>query len=389
MTLPLKHGIARLLAVAGALLGLAATACIPADGPGTPETSDSAGTAQLTGVAATREGATVTLSWTADGPVDVLMSDDPAADPDRMAVVSEQDLDGRHVLRDLGGITRPYFYLRAGGGGGRRVAVRLLPLEGGRNFRDLGGYPAADGRHVRWGRVFRSGMMANLTDADYDYLSALGIRVVCDFRSDAERAAEPTNWRATPAIDYRTWDYRDDDGTGGMQLASVLSQPGVTPEQVAAAMERGYPDIAEAHKEKYREVFQRLAAGELPLAFNCSAGKDRAGTAAALILSALGVPRELVVQDYALSEQLVDYEAEFLAADASDTSDDDPDSGLSAVMANTPAEVIRPLMRSDPAYIRNTFAYLDETYGGVMGYIRTELQMDDSELERMRAALLE
>ena len=74
--------------------------------------------------------------------------------------------------------------MRTADGGGQRVAVRLLPLEGGRNFRDLGGYPTLDGRRVRWGRVFRSGMMANLTDADYDYLSALGIRVVCDFRSN-------------------------------------------------------------------------------------------------------------------------------------------------------------------------------------------------------------
>lgn len=386
MTNALKYRMLLLPAVTGALLGLAATACMPARGPATQESSDSADAALLTGVAATREGAAVTLTWTADGPVDVLMSDDPTADPERMTVVSAQDPDGRHVVRDLGAITRPYFHLRTGDGGGRRVAVRLLPLEGGRNFRDLGGYPTSDGRHVRWGRVFRSGMMADLTDADYDYLSALGIRVVCDFRSDAERSAEPTDWRATPAIDYRTWDYREDDGTGGLQLSEVLSRPDVTPEQVAAAMEDGYPNIAEAHSEKYSEVFHRLAAGELPLAFNCSAGKDRAGTAAALILSALGVPREIVVEDYALSERVVDYEAELLARD---DGDEDGDRTLYAIMAQRQAELIRPLLRSDPAYIRRTFAYLDETYGGVMGYIRSELQMDDSELERMRAALLE
>ena len=386
MTIPGNRIARPLLLIGGLLPALAGAACLSPPGPDTPATRDDAGGRQLSDVAATREGAQVTLTWTAGGPVDVLLSDDPAADPDRMTVVSENDADGRHVVRDLGGITRPYFYLRTGDGGGRRVAVRLLPLEGGRNFRDLGGYPAAGGRTVKWGRVFRSGMMANLTGADYDYLSALGIRVVCDFRSSTERAAEPTRWQATPAIDYRTWDSADDDNTGGLGLSTLLSQPGATPEQVAAAMTDNYPNIAEEHKEKYREVFHRLAAGELPLAFNCSAGKDRAGTAAALILSALGVPREVVVQDYALSERVVDYEAALVGGDGAR---DDPDRAPNGLLAGRPTELIRPLLRSDPAYIRSTFAYLDETYGGVMGYIRTELEIDDTELAGMRAALLE
>ena len=294
-----------------------------------------AGARQLSDAEATRDRAAVTLTWTADGPVDVLLSDDPAVDPDQMTVVSAQD---------------------------------------------------PDGRRVKWGRVFRSGMMANLTDADYDYLSALGIRVVCDFRSNVERASEPTRWRATPAIDYRTWDYSDDDDTGGLQLGNLLSRPGVTAEQVATAMADSYANIAEAHKEKYREVFHRLAAGDLPLAFNCSAGKDRAGTAAALILSALGVPREAVVRDYALSEQVVDYEAEPLARNAGG---EDPEREPYATLSATRTALVRPLLRSDPAYIRSTFAYLDEAYGGVMGYIRRALEIDDAELAGMRAALLE
>ena len=384
MTEAVDRKMRSLLLLGSLLPALAGAACHSPESPDAPDASGRAAAAGLDDVEAVRDGAGVTVTWTADGPVDVLLSDDPAADPDRMTIVSAQDTDGRHVVRDLGGITRPYFYLRAGDGSGQRVAVRLLPLEGGRNFRDLGGYPTLDGRRVRWGRVFRSGMMAHLTDADYDYLSALGIRVVCDFRSDTERASEPTRWRATPAIDYRTWDYRDNDSTGGLQLGSLLAQPGVTPEQVAAAMVDSYPHIAEAHKEKYSDVFHRLAAGELPLAFNCSAGKDRAGTAAALVLSALGVPREVVVEDYALSERMVDYEAQLAGS-----SRDAPQNASAGLLAGMPVELVRPLLRSDPAYIRNTFAYLDETYGGVMGYVRSELEIDDAELADIRSALLE
>ena len=386
MTMPDVRLVRPLLVIGGLLPALAGAACLSPSSPDAPEARHDAAARQLTDVDAVRDGAAVTLTWTADGPVDVLLSDDPWADPEQMTVISEQDPDGRHVVRDLQGVTRPYFYMRTADGGGQRVAVRLLPLEGGRNFRDLGGYPTLDGRRVRWGRVFRSGMMANLTDADYDYLSALGIRVVCDFRSNEERASEPTRWRATPAIDYRTWDSAEDDNTGGLGLGSLLSQPGVTPEQVTAAMADNYPNIAEEHKQKYREVLHRLAAGELPLAFNCSAGEDRAGTAAALILSALGVPREIVVQDYALSERMVDYEADLLAAGSSE---DGPENASVELLSARPVELIRPLLRSDPAYIRTTFAYLDETYGGVMGYIRSELEIDDAELAAMRSALLE
>ena len=77
-----------------------------------------------------------------------------------------------------------------------------MPLQGGRNFRDLGGYPTVDGRRVKWGRLFRSGTMAFLTDSDYDFLSNLGIAAVCDLRSTGEREAEPTQWRTDPPAEY-------------------------------------------------------------------------------------------------------------------------------------------------------------------------------------------
>src|SRR5512145_712402 len=83
---------------------------------------------------------------------------------------------------------------------------RLLPLEGGRNFRDLGGYATRDGRRVRWGRVYRSGVMSYLTDADRTRLDALGLRTLCDFRAPGERKREPTNWWS-PDVQLLHWDY--------------------------------------------------------------------------------------------------------------------------------------------------------------------------------------
>src|SRR4051812_34085613 len=74
--------------------------------------------------------------------------------------------------------------------------TRFVALAGQPNFRDLGGYATSDGHHVRWRQVYRSGLLARLTPADYEKVAALGITLVCDFRSDAERKNAPTNWQA-------------------------------------------------------------------------------------------------------------------------------------------------------------------------------------------------
>ncbi|MEQ9109556.1 MAG: tyrosine-protein phosphatase [Rhodospirillaceae bacterium] len=337
----------------------------------------------VTNAEALRNSTAISLTWKSTGPVNVLMSLKPDATPDQMTLISENDTDGKHTVTDVDTKTRPYFYIKPQSGDGTRVAVRLLPLEGGRNFRDMGGYPTEDGRHVKWGHVFRSGMMADLTDADYDYLSGLGIQTVCDFRANEERADEPTEWAAGD-IDYVTWDYAM--VTGSEDLRTMFQDPELTPAKVKAGMAKTYFGIIEDHKHQYKEMFHRLAEGEIPLAFNCSAGKDRAGTGAALILSALGVPRDLVVEDYALSEKMVDYEAAFGAGGMSEEEIENSPYGF---LAKLPAEMRAPLLRSDPDYIRGTFAYLDETYGGVDAFIRDELDIDDIELAKIRSSLLE
>ena len=76
---------------------------------------------------------------------------------------------------------------------------RHITLEGAPNFRDLGGYATADGRHVRWRRVYRSDELSRLTAADYVRLADLGIAVVCDFRRDSERAIAQTAWQGAKA----------------------------------------------------------------------------------------------------------------------------------------------------------------------------------------------
>ena len=185
-----------------------------------------------------------------------------------------------------------------------RQSAQLLPLEGGLNFRDLGGYPSEDGRRIRWGQLFRSGTMHRLTDADYRHLETLGIKVVYDLRSTLERREAPTDWRAAPA-EYLFRDYEN--------TSTALADLGeaATADAVRELMIRAYVRMPTTHRDAYRELFARLVKADVPLVFNCAAGKDRTGVAAALVLSALEVRRDIIVNDFtALSETYVDYMAE-------------------------------------------------------------------------------
>jgi protein-tyrosine phosphatase len=98
---------------------------------------------------------------------------------------------------------------------------RLLPLQGGQNFRDLGGYRTRDSRTVRWGVLFRSGAMNALTPADFAYLGRLGIRTVCDFRSTDERNAAPVQWPVNVSPKIFGDDYKMDMAGLGSGLTTA------------------------------------------------------------------------------------------------------------------------------------------------------------------------
>ena len=313
------------------------------------------------------------LSWSGAGtPVDVYVADRPNAPKKELRLVVDNDRGGQaSVSPKTGG--RPYFYVAADKGTGVWTAERVLPLEGGRNFRDLGGYQTADGRRVKWGKVFRSGSMAGLTLADYDYLSNLGIKTVCDFRTSAERKAEPNKWQEAKKVAYWARDYEMSFG----ELGKLLSGGQATPEQVREVMLTAYRQLPYEQADAYRELFRRMLAGEIPMAFNCSAGKDRAGTAAALILSALGVPRETIVADYALSDKVVDFHAELTK------------SASSGFLAKLPRDVLAPLFKSDPDYIRAMFAEVERKNGSVERYLTDVLGLTARDLQTLRQQLLE
>lgn len=248
---------------------------------------------------------------------------------------------------------------------------RILALEGSRNFRDLGGYPAADGRTVRWGMLFRSGALSGLTEAGFAAFRARNIRTVCDFRTERERGAEPFAWAAHESLNYWAHDYQVSFAELGETLRSGLASA----EAARAGMIAGYRGLPYQLAPAYRRLFGFLKADEVPIVFNCAAGKDRAGTAAALILSALGVPREIVVEDYVLTNTAYDLEATLMTRRL-------------GWGANYPDGVGAAIARADPAYIEAALEALDAGPGGLAGYLETELDVRPAELQTIRDRLL-
>ncbi len=249
---------------------------------------------------------------------------------------------------------------------------RVVNLAGGVNFRDLGGYKTGDGRSVRWQRLYRSGSMGGLTEPDHEILADLNIAGVHDLRTQHEREREPNRWAASAGIPYWSRDYESNFGVLREMLAAEIPDPKAARE----VMMNGYRQLPFEHAPSYRALAERLRDGELPMVFNCSAGKDRAGTAAALILSVLGVPRETVVQDYRLTDKVLGDRVSSMER-------------LAGPLGNFSREVWSVVMTTDDRYIQNAFDAIEERHGSIEGYFNNELQIDAAGIETIRNRLLE
>ena len=163
---------------------------------------------------------------------------------------------------------------------------RHLLLEGTRNLRDIGGYPAADGRRTRWGTLFRSGCPDRLSPAAQAWLVETGLRTVIDLRDPEEVADRPTIFADSLRVRYLHLPLFD----------------GPLPDALPPELEVGYWRILEERQPRVQAVLEALVEpGALPALIHCHAGKDRTGVIVALILAAVGVPHAMVAADYALS----------------------------------------------------------------------------------------
>lgn len=263
--------------------------------------------------------------------------------------------------------------------------TRHIPLDGQPNFRDLGGYETADGRTVKFGQVFRSGELPRLSDSDVDRLESLGIRTVVNFLTESEIADRGAD--------------RLPDGVTRVPLPMKAGNMEELTDIVLAARTTGDfskvpPDLnPEIHRllmdqgrEYYAALLRELSDPEnRPLVFHCSHGVHRTGTAAAILLSALGVPWEVIRDDYLVSNELRKEETEKRLEQLKQLDAQNRGIPLDAV-DTTNLEAFYVL---DGSYIDASLAAAVDEYGSMDNYIKEGLGLSAEEIERLRQELLE
>lgn len=255
---------------------------------------------------------------------------------------------------------------------------RLLPLEGGSNFRDMGGYPAMDGKRVRRGLLFRSGAPSSLSDADHAYLARFGIESVMDLRSSEELDLYPNRWVATADIDYYTIDY---------SIVDMLAAR--SPEQLQD-LSVVYPDLAYSIKPQMTQYFTLLAEGKAPIVVNCSAGQDRTGITSALLLSVLGVPREIVVEDYLLSSDFRRPAIERGSVDLAAAAETNAFAAMMARYAQGETTHASPLMTAEGRpFLDFALDRIEADYGSIEGFMTEGLGLSAAQLQSIRELYLE
>lgn len=314
----------------------------------------------------------LTVSWTGQGPVDVFLSDDPAAAAHQAKLISAADRDGTETVKAAPG-QRSYFLLKDRRSGETvRVAERLLPLQQGSNFRDIGGYPAAGGKRVRWGLIYRSGGQPLLTDADVRQVQALKLTKIVDLRSSEERVIAPTRVDGVP---YQAIGYP-------MAALSAGRAPGN-----GEGVYRRFPVFL---APQVKLVFQDLLGRKGPIAYNCSAGQDRTGFVTAIILSALGVPRETITADYHLSTTYRLPEWEMPKIDTVAQANNPVAMFFAKYQVNAAAAKPTPLKDPDgTSFLSYAFSEVEKRWGSVDAYLEQEAGVTPEDIATLRAHYLE
>jgi len=259
---------------------------------------------------------------------------------------------------------------------------RLVTLDGAVNVRDIGGYRTSDGLQVTRWRLFRGDALSQLTGPDLERLDRLGLRTVIDFRTPGEVLLAGAD-RLPFGVQFVSLP------VGGGDLGSVyeLIASGDHDRQqrelgdgraasLMVAINRGF--VADARQREAFGVALRLACSpeRLPLLYHCSGGKNRAGWMTAIVLTLLGVPREVVLRDYLLSNDFHRTDYQKLRYDLVKT----------GIVADP--ELLRPIMEESPTYLGAAFEEAERRYASFGGFVAHGLEVGDAMLGELRRALL-
>jgi len=239
------------------------------------------------------EGKKLTLCWNAEDHVEiesVYHSASPEFDPANSTVIAFAAEGDCATFTRVPSSGRGYFHIRFKDGSVSVIHDRMIQTDGVINFRDMGGYRTEDGRTTRWGMLLRSADLHEMSERDLQMAEKLGIHWICDLRSHFEIAKRPS-----PQI-------------GSAINTSIPFLAEANPEEMPKVdldLGEGYRAMMLNPANCSRILRELLAEDRGTSLFHCAAGKDRTGVVCALVLLTLGVPRDVVIEDYELTNLAV------------------------------------------------------------------------------------
>ena len=260
---------------------------------------------------------------------------------------------------------------------------RVIHLKGTTNTRDIGGYHTSDLSILRGGQIIRSDKLSKLTAKDFQKLEAIGLKTVIDLRTNKEHDESPTVWKGDNPPQFFHFPVGDSKNEWFTAQRKMMKRNRFTEEQSLEHMVEGYRMIAEEGTSSYQKLMEVvLDESNWPVLIHCNAGKDRSGVGVALILEALGVDRETIMEEYLLTNEIsrIEDKAVFLSKQSKSSSRG------SRFSKGTPPSAWLPIVGVRAEMLEAFYVSVDEKYGSMDAFL-TELGVDKNARLALAASL--
>jgi len=264
---------------------------------------------------------------------------------------------------------REYFVLKTSGYTSGVVSNRIISMDKIINFRDFGGYFNSNNQQIKWGKLYRSGDLSKANLYDQDRIRELGIKTIIDFRPSTESKNRP--YLVHPDIQKISIpivpEFRD-------SMFINFNNQRFNRSDAIRYIQNSYIDLIENYKSSYADMFDILIdLNNYPILITSTLGKDGVGLACFFILSALDVPEYVIIDDYLISNSLID--AKKIVSNAYE-------------LPEYIQEALTALLSTDKAYINYAIEHIIQNYGSVDNYLEKELRVSEGKKALLRKYLL-
>lgn len=330
-------------------------------------------TVKITSVAEKNKDGDLLLKWEVspdqDGNINIYSSQSDDSPGNFVPVKTSKITEQFAVINPSSPDIREYYLLKTTSALSGIITNRTIEMRNIKNFRDVGGYFTKNDKQMRWGMIYRSGDLSNATLYDQERIRRLNIKTIIDLRSEKSMTKFPI--LVHPSINKIAIPITQLDTDA---LNEMMEDKKLTQSDAVRKIQDSYIGIIENSKEKFEELFLVLSDfNNYPILISGSLGKDRVGLATYLILSAMGIPQNVILNDYMLSQNAIN------VLQIVDDVHSKPEYFQEAVTA---------LLTVKPSYLNYTIDYINQKYGSVDSYIEKELNFPNNKKSSLHNFLI-